>query len=366
MYGFFPGKKYGGPPVSVDNFCSLMEKFESYIVCLNHDMDTKVPYSNIEKGWNQRSNAKIFYLSDADFCYKSFLKIAKALHPDFIYLQGLFQQCVLPSLLVSKRLNVKIMLAPRGELCKGAFDKKWKKIPYIIFLRMFGLMGNASFQVTSDEEYDSIKKYLGVAEDRIYYLPNIPSLPRLKPQSEPKKQGVGHFVFISRIVPKKNLLKCVHYFKNIKGKAFFHIYGPIEEETYWKECEEEIRSLPSNIQVEYKGLVDHEHIHEVFGKYDAFLFPTRSENFGHVIAESLLARCPVIISDQTPWTDVNGTGAGWALSLDKDEEFLNAINYIIDCNDADMSEHRHHAEKYVYNKLQIEKLRDSYYKAFGV
>ena len=32
MPGFFPGKKYGGPPVSIDNFCSLMIGHEKYII----------------------------------------------------------------------------------------------------------------------------------------------------------------------------------------------------------------------------------------------------------------------------------------------------------------------------------------------
>ena len=37
MGGFFPGKKYGGPPVSVDNFCTLMNE-ECFIVTTNHDL----------------------------------------------------------------------------------------------------------------------------------------------------------------------------------------------------------------------------------------------------------------------------------------------------------------------------------------
>ena len=47
-----------------------------------------------------------------------------------------------------------------------------------------------------------------------------------------------------------------------------------------------------------------------FGLYDAFVFPTLGENFGHVIAESLASSCPVICSDQTPWTPVLEAGGG--------------------------------------------------------
>jgi hypothetical protein len=37
------------------------------------------------------------------------------------------------------------------------------------------------------------------------------------------------------------------------------------------------------------------------------ILPTLGENFGHVIAESLLSNTPVLISDKTPWlSDSNG------------------------------------------------------------
>jgi len=39
MGGFFPGQKFGGPPVSVDNFCSLLkDECDCFIVTSNHDM----------------------------------------------------------------------------------------------------------------------------------------------------------------------------------------------------------------------------------------------------------------------------------------------------------------------------------------
>ena len=44
-----------------------------------------------------------------------------------------------------------------------------------------------------------------------------------------------------------------------------------------------------------------------------FALLTLGENFGHAIGEALRAGCPVLISDQTPWTDVVATGAGVVL-----------------------------------------------------
>jgi glycosyltransferase involved in cell wall biosynthesis len=66
-------------------------------------------------------------------------------------------------------------------------------------------------------------------------------------------------------------------------------------------------------------------VSKVFGSAHLFFFPTKGENYGHVIAEALEAGCPVLISDQTPWSDVGDFDAGWSFSLDNKEGFLDAI-----------------------------------------
>jgi glycosyltransferase involved in cell wall biosynthesis len=46
---------------------------------------------------------------------------------------------------------------------------------------------------------------------------------------------------------------------------------------------------------------------DTFARHDLFVLPTRGENFGHVIFESVAAGTPVLLSDQTPWrTDPDG------------------------------------------------------------
>ena len=54
--------------------------------------------------------------------------------------------------------------------------------------------------------------------------------------------------------------------------------------------------------------------------------PTRGENFGHIILQSLSVGCPVIISDQTPWKDLETQNVGWDLSLQQPESFANLID----------------------------------------
>lgn len=330
LTGFLPGKKYGGPPISVDNFCSLMKEDECYIVTRNHDMGEKAVYKDIYSGWNDRGNCKVLYLSDAEYGYKKYKKVIEEISPDIIYLQGLFQNCVIPCLFLAKEYKIPVLLAPRGELCKGAFKKKYKKIPYIWFLKLFHLIDKVHFQSTSDEETEAIAEHLGVNQERIHFLTNVPSIPKKDYPVPYKEPGMAKFVFISRIVRKKNLKTAISYFRDIEGDVTFDIYGPIEDKEYWAECQEEIRVLPSNVKVNYCGLLSHDQIHETFAKYHAFLFPTLSENFGHVIAESLSVGCPVIISDQTPWNDILVFNAGYSYDLKKEINFRNCLRQIVD------------------------------------
>ncbi len=367
MGGFFPGEKYGGPPVSIDNFCSLMSDHECFIVTRDHDLFETEKFANIHDGWNDRGNCKALYLNDEEYGKVRFEKTIEEICPDIIYLQGLFQSCVLPCLQLAKKYHIKVLLAPRGELCAGALNmKKWKKIPYIYGIRMLGLVKGIHFQSTSDEETKAIGKWIKATDDYIHHLDNIPSIPSREYPRREKTAGEGRFVFLSRIHPKKNLLSAIKFFHHVEGKAVFDIYGSIEDKGYWTKCQEEIKKLPVNVRAEYKGFVPHGQVHEILSQYDAFLFPTLSENFGHIIAESLVVGTPVIISDQTPWNDVNHLGYGKAIPLDNTNSFVNEIKNIIQLNKDEMNIASSVVKEYVAGKCDIHKLIRDYEIFFSI
>lgn len=58
---------------------------------------------------------------------------------------------------------------------------------------------------------------------------------------------------------------------------------------------------------------------------DLFFLPTLGENFGHVILEALTARCPVLISDRTPWRNLKAAGIGWEIPIESTDLFRSAI-----------------------------------------
>ena len=366
--GFLPAKTYGGPVVSIDNLCSFLhEDIDFFVICTNHELGVSQKLDHIVDGWNDRGNCKVRYFADSDVTKEKLKNVVDEINPDTIYINSLFDAMwTIPLLKIAKEKGIKVLLAPRGQLCKNAFIGKYKKIPYIIYLKTLGLLKNVHFQSTSEEETGTIKKYLGGTDERIHFLTNLPSLPKVELTHPKKEMGKASFVFFSRIVPKKNLISAIKFFEGIKGEVFFDIYGPIEDEDYWKECQSAISELPENVDVKYKGLIDHDLVFNVLSQYDAFLFPTWSENFGHVISEALFSGCPVIISDQTPWKNLSEYGAGWDIELSNLVQFRNAIERIIELDDEEEMQMRYNAKLYAKKQFNLDLLRRNYISALLV
>jgi glycosyltransferase involved in cell wall biosynthesis len=109
----------------------------------------------------------------------------------------------------------------------------------------------------------------------------------------------------------------------------------MEDKDYWSECQKVIETLPCNIRVQYHGTISHEQVYKAFSENNLFFFPTLGENYGHVILESLAAGCPVLISDQTPWRDLEKQHVGWDFPLDKPELFQNVLQKCVNMSNED-------------------------------
>ena len=83
-----------------------------------------------------------------------------------------------------------------------------------------------------------------------------------------------------------------------------------EDHEYWSKCIALITQLPKNVVVTYKKELAFNEVQTTISNYHALFLPTLNENFGHSIVESLLSGCPAIISDQTPWDDLEKNNAG--------------------------------------------------------
>ncbi len=136
-------------------------------------------------------------------------------------------------------------------------------------------------------------------------------------------------IFLSRYVRKKNFKWLVDNLNNIEGDLEIDVFGPLEDENYWEETKNSINKLPPNIKVNYRGFIAHEHVLETIFRYHFFVLPTLGENFGHVFVEALAAGCPLLISDKTPWVNLESKRIGWDLPLEDSHKWSEIINLCI-------------------------------------
>ena len=72
----------------------------------------------------------------------------------------------------------------------------------------------------------------------------------------------------------------------------------------------------------------------------------------------------VVISDQTPWTDVNGNG-GYAISLNDKKSFFSVLNELVEMNEDQYSVLSKQIKKYIKGKLNVDEIIHQYIEAFN-
>ena len=139
------------------------------------------------------------------------------------------------------------------------------------------------------------------------------------------RENVLKIVFLSRISKDKNLPFTYDILNRVTREVEFHIYGPVEDQDIWEDYKSKIKELPNNIRVIYNGSVGREEVKSTLIRYDILFLPTYRENFGHVIFESLSVGTPVLISQNTPWRNLEKKNIGWDLDLNSKVDFVNVL-----------------------------------------
>ena len=366
--GYLPGEKYGGPVTSIYNFTELFgDDNNIFIVCSNHDLNDNKPYIGIKSGWNIVGKAKVLYLSESEFSKQKYIEIIDSIKPDILYVSSIFSARInYPLFSISKERKVPLLLAPRGELNNTALKrKKIKKSLYLMLLRISGKLKNVIFQATSEEERHNIIHNLGVNKEKVFLLPNIPSLPRPKLCLN-KEKGSLKVCFVGRIVANKNLLFAIEAVQRSKCNVIFDIFGAKEDATYWKQCVAAIKQSPQNIQINYRGVLSPLKMNELYCNYDCLTSPTLFENYGQAIVESMLHDTPVIISEgTTPWNNIIDFNAGYVITLDKQSEFTKTIDNIGFMEKSEYYNLVNNLRVYCKETFKYDELIHEYNKAFS-
>jgi glycosyltransferase involved in cell wall biosynthesis len=267
-----------------------------------------------------------------------------------------------------KNTGARIILAPRGMLQEGAMHFKTQKKKFFIgLLKFMGIASKIHFHATDDQERMDVLHYFP-ANAGISVVPNFPKSSSGPFKTTLKEQGTVLCIFISRIAPKKNLLYLLELLDALPERINLRldIYGESEDEAYFEKCRQVISKFPQHISVNFKGSVPNEEAHAVLEANHLFVLPTKGENFGHAIYESLLAGRPVLISDRTPWKGMQAKKAGWDIPLEKPVEFLKAIQEMAEFDQQEFDDWCLHAWEYARQyRDSLTNLKEDYLKLFS-
>ena len=376
MRYYLPGFTAGGPIRSISNMVEVLGEDIQFSILTHHEdpRDPK-PYESVQRNTFQPvGKAMVNYLTPETLSLKRIRHWINAVPADLLYVNSLVNPAFTLRPLWLRRTGQlrqqRMLLAPRGELNPGALLlKKHQKKLLIEGCKAVGCYKELAWQATNEQEKNLIATRFG-AESTVYLTSNLPRRLEALPKNNHKVPGELSLVFLSRIARMKNLHLAIQMLTAVQARRVtLHVYGHREDAAYWLQCEEAIRALPPHVAVTYHGVVPPEQVPEILAQYDALLLPTRGENYGHAIVEALSVGTPVVISDRTPWRNLEAAQAGWDGPLEHTGALIEALNQLVQM-DAEIHEQwRQGARRFIQQALRsddaIKATQTMFYKAAG-
>lgn len=366
---YLPGYKAGGPISSVANLvAALGDSIAFTIVCSDRDYLDARPYPGIviDQGVKQ-GNAEVIYLSPGK---QSFGTIRQLIidHSDAeIYINGIFSKTfsIFP-LLAAHRLKRESILAPRGMLAPGALGiKNTKKKIYLAFANTFKLFSGVCFHATNSRETEQIRntisKFYGIIT-----IPNLPTIPASEVVLPQKEPDAIRIISVARIAREKNTLFAIRVLQSLPKdlKVKIELVGPVYGAEYFDKCKAAAQKLPSNVDIKFPGPKPPGEIGKLLINSHLFFSPTLGENYGHAIVEAMLSGTPVLISDQTPWHNLEETNAGAEFSLQNPGAFTRFIESVARMDSGDYVEKFKDIAPEAANRINLNDSIEKYKRLF--
>lgn len=367
---FLPGYLAGGPIQSIAALTQhLKEEFEFRIITADTDFKATEPYKSVKADmWTTYAGRNVYYISRGNLNKEHIAKLISETPHDILYLNSMFSKffAVIPLQLRKKGLiDSRIVLAPRGMLSDGALKTKGlKKNIFLSLGKAIGLFKGLTWQSTSPQETKEIRKRIG-DNVTIREASNLPNTPTYK-HGIGKQEGELKLCYVARICETKNLAFAIEVLKSgIEGRVELDVYGPIEAPAYWEQCQALARQLPSNVHFSYRSSLHPQDVSKAICEHHALFLPTHNENFGHAMVEAMLCARPIVISDQTPWRQLQQQQAGFDIGLDAPEKFRKAINELTRLDNQAFQDWSRHAAGYIHQRLSIQQICEAYRQLFA-
>jgi glycosyltransferase involved in cell wall biosynthesis len=245
------------------------------------------------------------------------------------------------------------IISPHGMLFPEALEKsKWIKKISLLLYQLNDLKRATAFHATSIQEMNHIRA-LGLKQP-IAVIPNGIDLSSIKKPSFEIKKGKQKIGFMGRLDPIKNLenlIRAWSQLNEVTENAELVIIGDGN-----KKYKLQLFALSKKLKINnirFTGFVTGKKQNAVLNELSYLVLPSKSENFGMVVAEALTRGIPVIASKGSPWEELNTRKCGWW--VDNNVEMLaKTIEKALSTDEIDRIEMGKRGYQLIKNKYSIE------------
>lgn len=369
---FYPATFYGGPISATWDLSKKLARrgVEVYVSTTNANGDVKLNEERnrfVKKEENlfvKYYNEQIINNISLRFLFGIWLDIKKS---DVVYIQYLFHYTVLFSLLFSVVFSKRTIISPRGSFSSFTLSNK-SPILKLIWLNYFirPFYKRVIWQASSYLEKEDIVRIFpdakievindGVNFDYFQDLDSFDGTELVEKFTKEKFDKVSTIFFsMGRLHEIKGfdvLIDAFDLFLNEHKDAKLLIAGG--DDGMQSKLEKQIIDLQLMHSVFLIGAVDSIEKRILLNNCDYFALASEFESFGIVIIEALSAGKPIVLSNKTPWMDLEINNCGILANNDKNS-FFNAFNKII--NKKYIS---HDIKEYVKNNYDWEVIVDQF------
>ena len=364
---FIAKNQLGGHSYSVPALCeSMAEKIDTHLHVTNgelNDIANNLIFDPSFTIHEYKTNPLLKPILSSKKFKSNLKKIVK--DGDIIHNHGLWRMPNIYPLLAKEDNHIKIIVSPKGSLSKTALNiSKYEKYIFKNIFRQDELLKKCdSFHATSIKEKNEIR-ILGYKQP-IAIIPNGIDIPSQYKNSF--NENKTKFLYLGRIHPIKGLDLLIKVWKKIDNKnASLDICGfkkDYKDLNYYKSLKKLTKKLGIK-NITFSDQVSGEDKKQKFIENDVFILPSKSENFGLVIAEAMSYGLPVIASEHTPWKFLEEKKCGWVVKLNE-QSLLSTIKFVNDLNPSTLKKIGYNGRLLVKNKYSWNKLNIKYSKYYN-
>lgn len=314
------GKNLGGPSRSVTQICDYLalEGLEVHLVYGSGCDSEGAPILPQNPSVKSKACRSVCLLGTRRRYYPGFdgvlTKFCREKGIQIIHDNGVWLGSNHAAANVAKRLDIPLVLTPRGMLTPWAMGHKGLKKRAAWWLYQRAICRQAKLlHATSKQEAQDLRS-LGLTNP-IAVIPNGVEIPKRWPRPAKVFKGRRRMLFLSRIHPKKGVIELLRSLARHKALAqkthwLLSVAGNAEG-GHMAVCQAEAARLGLDKLVEWLGPVEGQAKWALYRSAQVFVLPTYSENFGIVVAEALAAGVPVLTTQGAPWRELITRHCGW-------------------------------------------------------